>query len=79
MPMTPACRQRRPQRPAYRQRRPQRAGPSARERLPRPGTGYRAEAVPHRVAADSIVNPLAKHTREFNLGQVDMREHLHQR
>ena len=68
-----------PMTPASRQRGPQRAGRGAREGLARPGTGYRAEAVPHRVATDSIVNPLAKHTRKINLGQVDMREHLHQR
>ena len=43
------------------------------------GPGYWVEALPDRVAADSIVNRLAKHARKINLGQVDMRERLDQR
>ena len=43
------------------------------------GPGYWVEALPDRVAADSIVNRLANHARKINLGQVDMRELLDQR
>ncbi len=43
------------------------------------GPGYWVEALPDRVAADSIVNRLANHARKINLGQVDMRERLDQR
>jgi len=43
------------------------------------GPGYWVEALPDRVAADFIVNRLAKHARKINLGQVDMRERLDQR
>lgn len=43
------------------------------------GPGYWVEALPDRVAADSIVNWLANHAREINLGQIDMRERLDQR
>lgn len=43
------------------------------------GPGYWVEALPDRVAADSIVNRLANHARKINLGQIDMRELLDQR
>lgn len=43
------------------------------------GPGYWVEALLDRVAADSIVNWLANHAREINLGQIDMRERLDQR
>lgn len=43
------------------------------------GPGYWVEALPDRVAADSIVNRLANHARKINLGHVDMRERLDQR
>ena len=43
------------------------------------GPGYWVEALPDRVAADSIVNRLAHHARKINLGQVDMRERFDQR
>ena len=36
---------------------------------------YWLEALPDRVAADSIVNRLANNAREINLGEVDMRRH----
>ena len=38
------------------------------------GPGYWVEALPDRVAADSIVNRLAHHAREIKLGSVDMRK-----
>ena len=38
------------------------------------GPGYWVEALPDRVAADSIVNRLANHSRTINLGTVDMRK-----
>lgn len=34
---------------------------------------YWVEALPDRVAADSIVNRLASNAREINVGEVDMR------
>ena len=34
---------------------------------------YWVEALPDRVAADSIVNRLANNAREINLGDIDMR------
>ncbi|WP_440220149.1 hypothetical protein [Dietzia sp. MNB45] len=34
---------------------------------------YWLEALPDRVAADSIVNRLANNAREINLGEIDMR------
>ena len=37
------------------------------------GPDYWAQALPDRVAADSIVNRLANNARTINLGQVDMR------
>ena len=37
------------------------------------GPDYWAQALPDRVAADSIVNRLANNARAINLGQVDMR------
>lgn len=43
------------------------------------GPGYWVEALPDRVAADSIVNRLANHARKINLGQIDMRHLLDQR
>ena len=43
------------------------------------GPGYWLEALPDRVAADSIVNRLANHARKINLGQIDMRHLLDQR
>ena len=43
------------------------------------GPGYWVEALPDRVAADSIVNRLANHARKINLGHVDMRHLLDQR
>lgn len=36
---------------------------------------YWVEALPDRVAADSIVNRLANNAREINLGEIDMRRH----
>lgn len=39
------------------------------------GPDYWAQALPDRVAADSIVNRLASNARIINLGQVDMRRH----
>lgn len=36
---------------------------------------YWVEALPDRVAADSIVNRLANNAREISLGEVDMRRH----
>lgn len=42
------------------------------------GPGYWVEALPDRVAADSIVNRLANHARKINLGQIDMRKLLDQ-
>ena len=39
------------------------------------GPGYWLEALPDRVAADSIVNRLANHARKINLGQIDMCRH----
>ena len=38
------------------------------------GPAYWVEALPDRVAADSIVNRLAHHAREIKLGSVDMRK-----
>jgi hypothetical protein len=38
------------------------------------GPAYWVEALPDRVAADSIVNRLANHSRTINLGRVDMRK-----
>jgi len=38
------------------------------------GPGYWVEALPDRVAADSIVNRLANHARTINLGTIDMRK-----
>jgi DNA replication protein DnaC len=38
------------------------------------GPGYWVEALPDRVAADSIVNRLANRARTINLGSVDMRK-----
>lgn len=38
------------------------------------GPGYWVEALPDRVAADSIVNRLANHARTINLGSIDMRK-----
>ena len=38
------------------------------------GPSYWVEALPDRVAADSIVNRLANHARTINLGTVDMRK-----
>lgn len=38
------------------------------------GPGYWVEALPDRVAADSIVNRLANNARSINLGRVDMRK-----
>ena len=43
------------------------------------GPGYWLEALPDRVAADSIVNRLANHARKINLGHIDMRHLLDQR
>jgi DNA replication protein DnaC len=37
------------------------------------GPAYWVEALPDRVAADSIVNRLANNARQLNLGEVDMR------
>ena len=37
------------------------------------GPDYWAQALPDRVAADSIVNRLSNHARTINLGQIDMR------
>lgn len=42
------------------------------------GPDYWAQALPDRVAADSIVNRLANNARTINLGQIDMRRHQHQ-
>ena len=39
------------------------------------GPDYWAQALPDRVAADSIVNRLANNARTINLGTVDMRRH----
>ena len=36
---------------------------------------YWVEALPDRVAADSIVNRLANNAREISIGDVDMRRH----
>ena len=41
------------------------------------GPGYWVEALPDRVAADSIVNRLANHARTINLGTIDMRRIRH--
>jgi DNA replication protein DnaC len=41
------------------------------------GPGYWVEALPDRVAADSIVNRLVNHARNINLGDIDMRELRH--
>jgi DNA replication protein DnaC len=38
------------------------------------GPAYWVEVLPDRVAADSIVNRLANHSRTINLGRVDMRK-----
>ena len=38
------------------------------------GPSYWVEALPDRVAADSIVNRLANHSRTINLGSLDMRK-----
>lgn len=38
------------------------------------GPGYWVEALPDRVAADSIVNRLANQARTINLGSIDMRK-----
>ena len=38
------------------------------------GPGYWVKSLPDRVAADSIVNRLANHSRTINLGTVDMRK-----
>lgn len=38
------------------------------------GPAHWVEALPDRVAADSIVNRLANHARTINLGQIDMRK-----
>lgn len=38
------------------------------------GPAYWVEALPDRVAADSIVNRLANNARQLNLGDVDMRQ-----
>ena len=38
------------------------------------GPGYWVEALPDRVAADSIVNRLANHACTINLGSIDMRK-----
>ena len=38
------------------------------------GPGYWVQALPDRVAADSIVNRLANHARTINLGTIDMRK-----
>ncbi|GAB3767413.1 ATP-binding protein [Microlunatus parietis] len=38
------------------------------------GPAHWVEALPDRVAADSIVNRLAHHARTINLGQIDMRK-----
>lgn len=39
------------------------------------GPGYWAQALPDRVAADSIVNRLANNARTINLGDIDMRRY----
>jgi len=39
------------------------------------GPDYWAQALPDRVAADSIVNRLVSNARTISLGQVDMRRH----
>lgn len=38
------------------------------------GPGYWVDALPDRVAADSIVNRLANNARTINLGSIDMRQ-----
>lgn len=42
------------------------------------GPAHWVEALPDRVAADSIVNRLANHARTINLGQIDMRRLHHE-
>ncbi|MDZ7577186.1 MAG: ATP-binding protein [Candidatus Nanopelagicales bacterium] len=42
------------------------------------GPDYWAQALPDRVAADSIVNRLANNARTINLGEIDMRRHRRQ-
>lgn len=44
----------------------------------RSGPDYWAQALPDRVAADSIVNRLANNARLINLGEIDMRRHREQ-
>lgn len=43
-------------------------------RSPLRSPAYWVEALPDRVAADSIVNRLASNARQLNLGDVDMRQ-----
>jgi DNA replication protein DnaC len=42
------------------------------------GPDYWAQALPDRVAADSIVNRLANNARTINIGELDMRRQRHQ-
>jgi DNA replication protein DnaC len=42
------------------------------------GPDYWAQALPDRVAADSIVNRLANNARKINVGDIDMRKHHNQ-